>query len=173
MYPKTRQRSTYKYWNSLQVIVQEAFEKEFGEVEDIAIPTDPYTFKPRGFIYVTFTHQESMEAALRKGTCSVMGLCQLGFSYIGSTVEISTVETKKKGKQCQRLFIKGLPTDSNEKDLLAFFESKGNVVLKIFPRDRNNGLLRNFCYITYDSEPLVCVICIYYCRLTNYYKMDT
>lgn len=88
-------------------------------------------------------------------------------------MEINTVETKKKGKQCQRLYIKGLPTDSNEKDLLAYFKSKGNVVLSIFPRDRNNGLLRNFCYITFDSESLVFARFIFYYRLTNYYKMVT
>lgn len=56
-----------------KLILQSAFE-EFGEVEDISIPTDPYTFKPRGFVYVTFKNKESMDAALRKGTCTVMGI---------------------------------------------------------------------------------------------------
>ena len=42
-----------------------------------------------------------------------------------------------------------------EEDLLKFFNSVGEVVLHIFPKDRNNGLLRNFCFITYKSVDLV------------------
>ena len=76
-------------------------------------------------------------------------------------VEISTVEVKKKGTQCQRLFIKGLPTDSSEEELLKFFESLGHVALKIFPKDKNTGLLRNFCYITFESEELVFTLSLY------------
>ena len=65
------------------------------------------------------------------------------------------MEIKKKSKQCQRLYIKGLPTDGKEEDLLKFFNSLGKVVLSIFPKDRNTGLLRNFCYLTFESEELV------------------
>ncbi len=124
-------------------------------MEDVSIPTDPYTFKPRGFVYVSFKNKESMDAALRKGTCTVMGITLFQTLIIGATVEISTVEIKKKAKQCQRLYIKGLPTDGKEEDLLKFFNSLGKVVLSIFPKDRNTGLLRNFCYLTFESEELV------------------
>lgn len=87
---------------------------------------------------------------------SCNGYCFLSMMIrLDTSVEINTVEAKKRGKQCQRLYVKGLPTDSNEKDLIDFFQSLGHLNLKIFPRDRNTGLLRNFCYLTYDSEEVV------------------
>lgn len=55
----------------------------------------------------------------------------------------------------KRLYIHGIPCDSTEEELLKFFQSLGKVVTYIFPRDRNNGSLRNFCFIAYESKTLV------------------
>lgn len=55
----------------------------------------------------------------------------------------------------KRLYIRGIPCDSNEEELMKYFESFGKVVTHIFPRDKNNGSLRNFCFIAYESESLV------------------
>ncbi len=87
-----------------------------------------------------------------------MGGIPVCFWGIGADAEIS--EAKKSSsqqKQCQRLFIRGIPPNSNEADLLKFFNSVGKVTVHIFPKDRNNGLLRNFCFITFESEALVCI----------------
>ena len=55
----------------------------------------------------------------------------------------------------KRLYIRGIPCDSSEEELMKYFESFGKVVTRIFPRDKNNGSLRNFCFIAYESESLV------------------
>ena len=46
----------------------------------MTIPCDKYTKKPRGFVYVLFRTKESMEAALAKKSCKVMG--NLTFDFI-------------------------------------------------------------------------------------------
>lgn len=56
----------------MNTILQSAF-SEFGEVDEVRIPCDQYTLKPRGFVYVTFYSNGAAEAALRKGSCKVMG----------------------------------------------------------------------------------------------------
>ena len=75
---------------------------------------------------------------------------------VGAVVDICTAKASAhKEPESPRLFIRGIPTNIKEEDLLKFFNSVGEVVLHIFPRDRNNGLLRNFCFITYKSVELV------------------
>lgn len=75
---------------------------------------------------------------------------------VGAVVDICTAKASAhKEPESPRLFIRGIPTNVSEEELLKFFNSVGEVVLKIFPKDRNNGLLRNFCFITYKSPELV------------------
>ena len=83
--------------------------------------------------------------------------------YIGANVEILPVESRKRRKQNQRLFIKGLPTDAKEQDLLDYFNKNvGKVCLQIFPKDKNTGLLRNFCYLEFEDEELVSFCCLFH-----------
>lgn len=126
-------------------------------MDSVHIPKDQYTLKPRGFVYVIFKNQYSADAAIRKGACKIMGGVSRGYSPLGADVEISEAkQSRSQQKQCQRLFIRGIPPDGNETELLKFFNSVGPVAVHIFPKDRNNGLLRNFCFITFESEALVC-----------------
>ena len=82
---------------------------------------------------------------------------------VGAVVDICTAKASAhKEPESPRLFIRGIPTNIKEEELLKFFNSVGEVILHIFPRDRNNGLLRNFCFITYRSPELVLLRTAFY-----------
>lgn len=52
--------------------VQEYF-SSFGAITDVAIPTDAYTKKPRGFAFVTFESEASAQKALEANGEDLMG----------------------------------------------------------------------------------------------------
>ena len=52
--------------------VQEYF-SAFGAISDVAIPTDSYTKKPRGFAFVTFDAQSDAQKALDANGKEFMG----------------------------------------------------------------------------------------------------
>lgn len=51
-------------WSATEQELQEAF-GQFGEIEDVHLPTDRDTGRPRGFGFVTFKDSEAAQAAIQ------------------------------------------------------------------------------------------------------------
>ncbi|XP_013772700.1 heterogeneous nuclear ribonucleoprotein D-like isoform X1 [Limulus polyphemus] len=128
-------------WDTQTSDLKDYFSK-YGEVTDVNIKTDPNTGKSRGFAFVTFASQESVDAVLKDTTHSVKGK------------QIDPKRAKAK-PGLKKIFVGGLDPDMPESDIRAYFEQYGKVETIELPIDKVKNQRRQFAFITFESEDAV------------------
>ncbi|XP_076325829.1 RNA-binding protein squid-like isoform X1 [Tachypleus tridentatus] len=128
-------------WDTQTHDLKNYFSK-YGEVTDVNIKTDPNTGKSRGFAFVTFALQESVEAVFKDATHSVKGK------------QIDPKRAKAR-PGIKKIFVGGLDPEMSESDIRAYFEQYGKVEAIELPVDKVKNQRRQFAFITFESEESV------------------
>jgi len=125
-------------WDTDQKDIRDYFTK-FGEVSDVTIKTDPATGKCRGFCFVTFAADESVDNVLKN----------MPHSLKGKPVEAKRAKARPGIK---KIFVGGLDTDFPESDIRSYFEKYGKIESVELPFDKVKNQRRAFCFVTFETE---------------------
>ncbi|XP_013778084.1 RNA-binding protein squid-like [Limulus polyphemus] len=115
---------------------------KYGEVVDVNIKTDPNTGKSRGFAFVTFASQESVDAVIKDGTHTVKGK------------QIDPKKAKSK-PGAKKIFVGGLDPNMPASDIKTYFQQFGKVETVELPVDKVKNQRRQFAFITFETEDAV------------------
>lgn len=137
-------------WSVSESDLKSVFES-VGIVEDVRIPQDRETGRPRGFAFVTMDSVESATKAIE----------QLNETPLGDrNVIIAYQDPNKKNGGDKRnqvteglsLFVKGLAYDTDQISLTDWLASAGTVVNVSIPPDPMTGGVRDFAFIDMASK---------------------
>ncbi|CAL1263300.1 unnamed protein product, partial [Larinioides sclopetarius] len=125
-------------WDTDQKDLKEYFSK-FGEVTDVTIKTDPATGKSRGFGFITFAAEETVDAVLKA---------------VPHTIKGKTIDPKRAKARpgIKKIFVGGLDIDYPEADIRSYFEKYGKVENVELPFDKVKNQRRQFCFVTFETE---------------------
>ncbi|XP_035229731.1 RNA-binding protein squid-like [Stegodyphus dumicola] len=125
-------------WDTDQKDLKEYFSK-FGEVTDVTIKTDPTTGKSRGFGFITFAVEETVDNVLRN---------------VPHTIKGKQIDPKRAKARpgIKKIFVGGLDIDYPEADIKAYFEKYGKVETVELPFDKVKNQRRQFCFVTFETE---------------------
>jgi len=125
-------------WDTDQKDLKEYFTK-FGEVTDVTIKTDPATGKSRGFGFITFAAEETVDTVLKN---------------VPHTIKGKQVDPKRAKVRpgIKKIFVGGLDNDYPEADIKAYFEKYGKVESVELPFDKVKNQRRQFCFVTFETE---------------------
>jgi len=125
-------------WDTDQKDLKEYFSK-FGEVTDVTIKTDPATGKSRGFAFITFGTDETVDNVLKNVPHNIKGK------------QIDPKRAKAR-PGIKKIFVGGLDIDFPEADIRAYFEKYGKVENIELPFDKVKNQRRQFCFVTFETE---------------------
>ncbi|XP_054706338.1 RNA-binding protein squid-like isoform X2 [Uloborus diversus] len=125
-------------WDTDQKDLKEYFSK-FGEVSDVTIKTDPATGKSRGFGFITFATEETVDNVLKN---------------VPHTIKGKQIDPKRAKVRpgIKKIFVGGLDNDYPEADIKAYFEKYGKVENVELPFDKVKNQRRQFCFVTFETE---------------------
>lgn len=114
---------------------------QYGEVESIAIKNDPHTGQSRGFAFVTFATQKSVDDLLAAGD-----------HYIGNKKIDPKRVTKRVNPLKCKIFVGGLTTEISEQEVKDYFSQYGTITEFQQPFDKSKNMKKGFCFITFDDQ---------------------
>mmetsp|Transcript_4001 Transcript_4001/g.5830 ORF Transcript_4001/g.5830 Transcript_4001/m.5830 type:complete len:377 (+) Transcript_4001:445-1575(+) len=138
------------------------FFEQFGPVVGAHIMRDRFTGQPRGFAFVTFENEETLNKILK---------CGKNHSIDGKEVEVKAVEAKKQvldpslGKDPaeskndasnfldpeKKIFVGGLTADTTEEDVSKYFSQYGTVRSVVIKYDATTHRSRGFGFVTFED----------------------
>ncbi|XP_075499467.1 uncharacterized protein LOC142537870 [Primulina tabacum] len=141
--------------------LREYFSK-YGEVKNAQVMRNRATGVSRGFGFVSFADQSSMEKALQNEEHEILGRrvavniprpiekkpLQLEVSVNDSNQNSSPSKTNK-------VFVGGLPPSLTKEEFDGYFESFGKIVDSVIMCNKENNKPRGFGFVIYDSEESV------------------
>ncbi|KAI1285652.1 RNA-binding protein squid [Halotydeus destructor] len=112
---------------------------QFGQVDQISIKYDSVTGNPRGFGFITFTDEASIDKVLAIPT---------------HTVKEKQIDPKRAKSRpiCKKIFVGGIDANLSEDEIRKFFSKYGKVEGIELPFDRARGKRREFCFIIFEAE---------------------
>lgn len=161
--------------------LREYFET-FGEVEEVVIPCDRYTGRPRGFGFVTFKDAEvtekvldnSIQHKIRDKVVEVKRAVPRGSAQhpsfrrknnyhqqhspmrVGGAMGVRTNDGRSNINDylnnTNKIFVGGLHTSVNGEEFQSHFEKFGKVADAVIMYDRATGRSRGFGFVTFEEE---------------------
>ncbi|KAF7489212.1 RNA-binding protein squid [Sarcoptes scabiei] len=124
-------------WETVEKDIFDYF-NHFGKVEKVNIKYDLNTGRSRGFGFITFVNDETVDAVLKTGP---------------HVIKNRTVDPKRpKGKTgLKKIFVGGIDADLCNDDIKAYFEQFGPIENIERPFDRQRNRQREFCFIIFES----------------------
>lgn len=116
--------------------------KEYGEVEDVECKIDQQTNRCRGFGFVLFKEQSSVDAVLSENEHKINGK-KVDPKY--------AVEQKRDGK----IFVGGLRSETTDEAVKSYFETFGPVENIERPYDKHQGKAKGFAFITFTEDNII------------------
>jgi RNA recognition motif-containing protein len=116
--------------------------KEYGEVEDVECKIDQQTNRCRGFGFVLFKEQSSVDAVLSENEHKINGK-KVDPKY--------AVEQKRDGK----VFVGGLRSETTDEAVKSYFETFGPVENIERPYDKHQGKAKGFAFITFTEDNII------------------
>ena len=116
--------------------------KEYGEVEDVECKIDQQTNRCRGFGFVLFKEQSSVDAVLAEPEHKINGK-KVDPKY--------AVEQKRDGK----IFVGGLRSETTDETVKEYFEGFGPVENIERPYDKHQGKAKGFAFITFKEDNII------------------
>jgi len=112
---------------------------QYGELERVQLKMDNQTGRSRGFAFIIFKEESSIDAATSSGEHNIKGK--------NATVKKADV---KPGK----IYVGKLPDSGlNEDDVRADLEQYGTITEVVRPIDKSkNNEPKNFCFVTFEKE---------------------
>jgi len=125
-------------WDTNEKDLRDYFGK-YGQVIDVSIKYDPVSGNPRGFGFITFSAEESIDEVLKSGP---------------HVIHSKTIDPKKAKSRptCKKIFVGGVDTNLSKEDIKKYFMRFGNVEGIELPFDRQRNRRREFCFIIFDTE---------------------
>jgi len=122
-----------------------AYFSSIGEMEDFVLIKNKQTGQSKGFGFVTYRSQDSVEKCLAaKPHC-----------IAGKDVDVKRAVPKDQPQErCSKIFVGGLP-ETTEAELKDFFEKHGTVTQCQFKRDQNTGRGRGFGFVSFENSDTV------------------
>jgi len=126
-------------WDTYEKDLKEYFTK-FGEVENVNLKKDPYTQKSRGFAFVLFTSQDSLDKILNGS---------------GHVIKGKRIDPKRAKARTGKIFVGGLNAEMSDDDIKNHFGKFGKVIEVEMPFDKQKNQRKGFCFITYEHEEVM------------------
>ncbi|XP_054166993.1 heterogeneous nuclear ribonucleoprotein D-like [Oppia nitens] len=125
-------------WETQEKDLREYFTK-YGSVTDVSIKYDAVSGNPRGFGFITFASEESIDDVLKIST---------------HMINNKTVDPKRAKSRpiCKKIFVGGIDSNMTEDEIKKYFSKYGNVEGIELPFDRQRNRRREFCFIIFDTE---------------------
>lgn len=112
---------------------------QFGNISNVTIKYNPQTGHPRGFGFVTFTADGSIDAVLNNGPHTLKG----------RQIDPRKAKTKP---ICKKIFVGGLGSNVNEDEIRQYFGQFGTVEGVELPYDHARNRRREFCFVIFENE---------------------
>lgn len=120
----------------------------FGEVITCQISTHASTGKSRGFGFVIFRQPEEADRAIYCPHDHIVQGTKLYIKEVHSPTEVLWTELKIQPK---KVYVEGIPLDTDRSQLLKFFENFGPVEeLSTLHKTKTNHQL--YCFVVYENE---------------------
>jgi len=126
-------------WETTEKDLREYFSK-FGSIESLTLKTDPTTGRSRGFAFIVFTENSSLDQVVGGGDHIING---------------KKVDPKKAKARHGKIFVGGLIQEITDADIKTYFSQFGNVVELEMPIDKIKNQRKGFCFVTFDNEQIV------------------
>lgn len=109
----------------------------FGAVKDVSVKMDPMTQQSRGFGFVLFECDSSIEAVLAVPHHNLDG---------------KKIDPKKAERRDGKMFVGGVKADTNDEDIKMYFSQFGEVETVDRPVDKSTGVNKSFCFVTFKKD---------------------
>ncbi|XP_027200302.1 RNA-binding protein squid-like [Dermatophagoides pteronyssinus] len=111
---------------------------QFGQVDKVTIKYNSSTGRSRGFGFVTFINDDTVDAVLKTGP---------------HVIKNRTVDPKRpKGKNgLKKIFVGGIDGDMSNDEIRTYFEQFGPIENIERPFDRQRNRSREFCFIIFET----------------------
>jgi len=110
---------------------------QYGEIERVQLKMDFNTGRSRGFAFVVFASDDSVNSAINSE----------------HTIKGKTVTVKKADVRPGKVYIGGLGDGISEDDIRNALSEYGTITEFVRPVDRsNNDAPKNFCFVTFEKE---------------------
>ncbi|XP_054166351.1 RNA-binding protein squid-like [Oppia nitens] len=128
-------------WDTEEKDLRDYFSK-YGQVVDASIKYDAVSGNPRGFGFITFAFEGSIDEVLR---------------VTSHVIRNKPVDPKRVNTRpiCKKIFVGGIDSNMGEEDIKLYFSQFGNVKGIELPFDRQRNRRREFCFILFDTEEAV------------------
>lgn len=125
-------------WETNDKDLKEYFTK-YGTVVDVSIKFDAVSGNPRGFGFITFAAEDSIEEVLKSGPHVICG---------------KAIDPKRAKSRpiCKKIFVGGIDSNMTEEEIKKYFQKFGSVEGIELPFDRQRNRRREFCFIIFDTE---------------------
>ena len=144
-------------WETTEDGLKQYFSK-YGEVSDCVIMQDPMTKRPRGFGFVTFTDQASVEEVMKNGPHT---LDNKTIDPKPATMKSATPPSQggSFNGRVKKVFVGGIAAGTTEDDVRNFFGQFGPVTEIDLKFDKATQRMRGFGFVGFDSEDTVDRLC--------------
>lgn len=134
-------------WDTTENDLQEYF-GQFGQVSNVSIKYNAQTGNPRGFGFITFADDQSIETVLSSGPHSVKNKI------------IDPRKAKSKlNANLKKIFVGGVDSNMTEEELRDYFSRFGRVDGIELPFDKIRNRRREFCFIIFDTKEAADAAC--------------
>lgn len=125
-------------WDTTEHDLKDYFGR-FGIVTEVNIKHDALTGNPRGFGFITFDNEESLNYVIDNGPHMVRG----------KNVVPKKAESRLLSK---KIFVGGIDKSLTEHEIKAYFTQFGKVESIKLPFDKTKNRRREFCFIIFENE---------------------
>jgi len=134
-------------YNITRLELMEYF-KRYGTVVDLYLPFDKRKGSLKGFAFVEFLYYEEYLHALNQPRHSLRGQDMV----IRSAMDKEKANKKKLQLQKRKLYVKGFPVKSTEREIRQFFRYFGTVNRVLMAWAQGKRKFRGFCYIVMEDK---------------------
>lgn len=127
--------------------LREAF-AQFGTIEDIRIPNDHNTGKPKGVVFLKFSKTSEAARALEAMNCKVLKNSSRPLKVMVAANRSDIQSDDYSSDKYRRLFLH-VPRDMDEDMIEQHFKNYGYIEDVLIQRDRNTRESKGFAYITF------------------------
>jgi len=114
-----------------------AYFEGFGPVKDVSVKMDPMTQQSRGFGFVLFEDDSSIDSVLAVQHHNLDG---------------KKIDPKKAERRDGKMFVGGVKADTADDTIKMYFSQFGDVETVDRPVDKSTGVNKSFCFVTFRKD---------------------
>lgn len=130
---------------------------QYGELVDCVIMRNPETGKSRGFGFVTYKENSSLDKIFEPGSTHELDGRRLDIKRAVPREETAKEEPKKQpdNRKTKKIFVGGLSAETTKEAMEAHFSQYGEMSDVCVMVDRDSGRPRGFGFVTFVNEESV------------------